>query len=128
MLRFPAYATGVFLLFAAPAALLAQPTQHDRPGQGPQPGQHQGQVHQPDRRPPVTRPPARPGPAPADHRNPYGSWSNSWGAAPPAPPAHFTRHNDWYRHVRACQQRFRSYSPRTDSYRTYRGRMVRCTL
>lgn len=58
----------------------------------------------------------------------YGTWNRSWGAQPPAPPKHWTRTSDWYRHVRACQQKFRSYNARTDSYRTRSGQTRRCTL
>lgn len=58
----------------------------------------------------------------------YGRWDNGWGARPSAPPAHFTRHNDWYRHVRACQQRYKSYNPRTDMFVPRRGHSARCTL
>lgn len=61
-------------------------------------------------------------------RNSYGTWNNSWGARPSAPPKHWSKTGDWYRHVRACQQRYRSYNSRTDTYRTNSGRSVRCTL
>lgn len=61
--------------------------------------------------------------------NSYGNWNNSWGARPGAPTAAYRgRQNDWYRHVRACQQRFRSYNSRTDSYTVRRGVTRRCTL
>ncbi|MFT4027853.1 MAG: BA14K family protein [Novosphingobium sp.] len=66
--------------------------------------------------------------APAQQQPNYGSWNNSWGSRPPAPPRHWTRSGDWYRHVRACQQRYRSYNPRTDTYRTNSGQDRRCTL
>lgn len=59
--------------------------------------------------------------------NGYGNWQNSWGARPSAPPAHWTRKNDWYRHVRACQVKYRSYDSRTDSYRL-KGQAKRCGL
>lgn len=58
----------------------------------------------------------------------YGRWDNSWGARPAAPPRHFTRTNDWYRHVRACQQRYRSYNPATDRYTVRRGQTAICRL
>lgn len=61
-------------------------------------------------------------------RGRYGEWESAWGKAPPAPPAHFTNSGDWHRHVRACQQRFRSYIPRTDTYRAHSGKLVRCRL
>ncbi|RXZ35680.1 hypothetical protein EO081_04985 [Sphingomonas desiccabilis] len=38
------------------------------------------------------------------------------------------RQNDWYRHVRACQQRHRSYNAGTDSYTVRPGVTRRCTL
>lgn len=62
-----------------------------------------------------------------EERN-YGRWESSWGHRPPPPPSHFTRHEDWYRHVRACQQRYKSYNPRTDMYVPRHGRTARCTL
>lgn len=64
----------------------------------------------------------------APARSNYGTWNKSWGAQPPAPPKHWTRTGDWYRHVRACQQRYRSYNALTDTYRTNGGQNRRCTL
>ena len=58
----------------------------------------------------------------------YGRWDNRWGARPAGPPRGWTRSNDWYRHVRACSQRYRSYNPRTDTYIARRGVVVRCRL
>ena len=58
----------------------------------------------------------------------YGRWESRWGARPNTPPRHWTRQNDWYRHVRACQARYRSYNPRTDTFVVRRGVMVRCRL
>lgn len=58
----------------------------------------------------------------------YGRWDNSWGARPAAPPRNFSRRNDWYRHVRACSQRYRSYNARTDTYVVRRGRTAQCRL
>ncbi|GLK49088.1 hypothetical protein GCM10017620_20610 [Brevundimonas intermedia] len=63
-----------------------------------------------------------------EHRDSYGSWSSSWGSRPPAPPAHFKRQSNWYAHVRACQQRYRSYNPRTDRYTVRAGRTAVCSL
>ena len=61
--------------------------------------------------------------------NRYGTWNSSWGSRPTAtPPRHFTRTNDWYRHVRACQNRYRSYNPRTDTYVVRAGRTAICRL
>ena len=59
----------------------------------------------------------------------YGQWNSSWGARPSAPPRAYTsRQNDWYRHVRACSTRFRSYNPRTDTYVVRRNVTSRCRL
>ena len=58
----------------------------------------------------------------------YGRWQTSWGARPPAPPRSFTRASDWHRHVRACQQRYRSYNPSTDRYTVRRGQTAVCRL
>lgn len=58
----------------------------------------------------------------------YGRWDNNWGARPPAPPRGFTRAADWHRHVRACQQRYRSYDARTDRYTVRRGQTAICRL
>lgn len=58
----------------------------------------------------------------------YGAWSAGWGARPPAPPRSFTRANDWHRHVRACQQRYRSYNAATDRYTVRRGQTAVCRL
>jgi len=71
-------------------------------------------------------------PAPAKKeavpKTPYGQWNRSWGAQPPAPPKHFAKKSDWYRHVRACQQKYRSYNARTDTYRTSAGKSRRCPV
>lgn len=58
----------------------------------------------------------------------YGRWESSWGARPPAPPRHFTKTSDWHRHVRACQQRYRTYNPATDRYVVRRGQTAICRL
>lgn len=58
----------------------------------------------------------------------YGVWESSWGARPNEPPAHFSRHGDWYRHVHACQSRYKSYNPRTDRYTVRRGQTAVCRL
>ncbi|MDO9609005.1 MAG: BA14K family protein [Brevundimonas sp.] len=63
-----------------------------------------------------------------EHRDSYGSWQSSWGSRPPAPPAHFSRRGNWYAHVRACQQRYRSYNPRTDRYVPRIGQTAICRL
>lgn len=71
-------------------------------------------------------PPKAAAPAKSARNEPYGRWDQSWGARPPAPPRHWTKKSDWHRHVRACQQKYRSYDARTDTYRTYQGRTRRC--
>ncbi|CAN5210902.1 hypothetical protein BH10PSE1_BH10PSE1_26220 [soil metagenome] len=58
----------------------------------------------------------------------YGTWDDRWGARPGAPPRGYARHNDWYRHVRACSQRYRSYNPRTDTFVVRHGRTAVCRL
>ncbi|RZJ32918.1 MAG: hypothetical protein EON86_20245 [Brevundimonas sp.] len=58
----------------------------------------------------------------------HGRWDNRWGARPPAPPRSFARAGDWNRHVRACQQRYRSYNPSTDRYTVRRGQTAVCRL
>ena len=111
MFRYLAGVLCASFLAVAPAATMAQPVSHP-------PGGH------------TTRPMPPPSP-PGDHRpgatRPSdGNWHNGWGPRPPAPPAHWTRQGDWYRHVRECQRRFRSYNPRTDTYRLRNGKRVRC--
>lgn len=61
------------------------------------------------------------------HNDRWGRWDTHWGARPAAPPRHWTRTSDWYRHVRACQVRYHSYNPSRDMYRT-RTAWVRCRL
>ena len=62
------------------------------------------------------------------HDSRYGQWNGNWGHYPSPPPRHWRgRHNGWYGHVRACQIRYRSYSPARDLYFT--GRIwTRCRL
>lgn len=109
MLKSVAALAGACLLIL-PAALAAQPAPQR---QSPPPAQQQ-QQHQQQR-------------GPAQQPN-YGTWNDNWGPRPSAPPSHWEKTGDWYRHVRACQQRYRSYNPRTDTYRAYSGRDRRCTL
>lgn len=74
---------------------------------------------------------AVPGAADAQARkqaDPYGQWNKSWGTKPPAPPKHWSNKSDWHRHVRACQNSYRSYNPRTDTYKAGAGKQVRCRL
>lgn len=101
---------GALLVAVTPLAVSAQHHPQDH---------RSGDHRQPDRRPDS----GRPGPG-----NAYGNWNDRWGARPPAPPRHWSRKGDWYRHVRACQQRYRSYNPRTDSFEIRRGVTRRCAL
>lgn len=91
---------------------------------------HQQQPGQPQTKPQPNQPQADRAPAgkPGATRNQYGSWNTSWGAQPSAPPAHWTKKGDWYRHVRACKQRFGTYNSRTDTYRMSSGKSLRCKL
>ncbi|NJC40451.1 hypothetical protein GGQ87_000709 [Brevundimonas alba] len=57
----------------------------------------------------------------------YGMWESSWGARPPAPPSGFANPSDWHRHVRACQQRYKTYNPSTDMYVPRVGSTARCS-
>jgi hypothetical protein len=63
------------------------------------------------------------GARPVDH----GMWESSWGPRPPAPPAGYANPSDWHRHVRACQQRYKTYNPATDMYVPRVGTTARCT-
>lgn len=124
MKKLIAAAFGLALL-AAPATVSAQ----GRPDQGPQHGQNHGKP-QPG---PGHAGPGRPGPGTEHGQGPgrpnqYGNWDNRWGARPGNPPRNWNNRGGWYRHVRACQQRFRSYNPRTDTYQVRRGVVRRCTL
>ncbi|MBI1682234.1 BA14K family protein [Caulobacter hibisci] len=120
---------GAALLAAAPAALAQSPQSHPpgHGGQGPGQGSGPGSGHGPG-----GPGPDRPGPGRPDPGRPggpdYGHWDNHWGARPPAPPSHWGKPNSWYRHVRACQQRYRSYNPRTDTYRLRPGVYRKCRL
>ncbi|QYF86866.1 BA14K family protein [Brevundimonas sp. PAMC22021] len=58
----------------------------------------------------------------------YGRWETSWGPQPPAPPSGYANSGNWYAHVRACQQRYKSYNPRTDMFVPRAGQTARCTL
>ena len=59
----------------------------------------------------------------ADH----GPWESGWGPRPPAPPADYANPSDWHRHVRACQQRYKTYNPATDLYVPRVGTTARCS-
>ena len=115
-------AVGAALLAIAPLTATAQSAQSDRnrpPGQS-GPGYPGGRPDRPPPRPDPTRPPP---PSPG-----YGSWNPGWGHRPPPPPHGWGRPGNWYQHVRACQMRYRSYNPRTDSYRLRPGVWRRCRL
>lgn len=58
----------------------------------------------------------------------YGRWETNWGPQPPAPPSGYANTSNWYAHVRACQQRYKSYNPRTDTFVPRAGQTARCTL
>lgn len=144
-------AAGSLLAAALPAAALA-PQRQSQPHPPPTPSHtlapHMTPAAPPSQkmapRPPAAtpmRPPAHEGTGPRPYQAEagamhgemrgemrYGRWEEGWGPRPPAPPHHFTRHEDWYRHVRACQQRYKSYNPRTDMYMARPGHARRCTL
>ena len=121
---------GTMLIAATPLTLFAQPEPHPsaerqqgRPGTPGRPeGDRPGTPHPEADRPGVRHAEAdRPG-------NGYGNWDDRWGKHPPEPPRHWTNRGDWYRHVRACRDRYRSYDPRTDMVTLRRGMTRRCTL
>lgn len=140
-------AAGAFLLVLAPLAVSAQPPERPRTNQDDRrPGGDRPRDERagPDRRgdngpganrPGSGRPEAgRPGNRPVAGRpgagggQGYGNWDNRWGSRPPAPPRHWTKKNDWHRHVRACGQRYRSYNARTDMFVLRPGVTRRCYL
>jgi len=86
-----------------------QPNQPNRPNQS---GQHPGQSQHRPQVQPVRQPP-RPAPAPARY-DPPRHWKGS--------------HANWQTHVQRCQQRYRSYNPRTDRYVPRAGRTAICRL
>lgn len=108
---------------AVPAAsALAQPRPDDQKTQ---------ETHRTEGRKPPTpsaKAPASTQPKPGSDDERYGRWDAAWGAPPPAPPKSFARPSDWRRHVRACQQRYRTYNPRTDTFVARPGVTRRCTL
>ena len=97
------------------------PNQPMRPGQNNQGPQGSGPR-------PYMPEPGRPGGPNGGPGGDFGRWDSAWGARPPAPPSHFSRSSDWYRHVRACQQRYRSYNPRTDRFVPRPGQTAICRL
>lgn len=130
-----AIAAGLMTLSALPA--LAAPQAHSQAQQGHandrsnsgqtrpgQPTQSQpAQNHQAQNRPSQGSSNAN-----ANTNARHGTWNTSWGARPPAPPTHFTRVSDWNRHVHACQVRYRSYNPRTDTFVPRIGQTAICRL
>ena len=124
MLALPALLAG-----ALPIAAQAQARPEPTPSSRQQPDRQPAPAATPTRAASAHSAPTRSGPTQSGSAaSRYGQWNSAWGKAPPAPPAHFTKVNDWHRHVRACQQRFRSYTARTDSYRTHSGKLVHCKL
>ena len=114
-------AVGATLLAAAPLAVSAQ-SGHPM-GPGPQQSGPPGDRHGPDR---------GPGSGMGDDHgmghDQYGRWDDHWGSRPPPPPKRYSRHGNWYQHVRACSTRYRSYNSRTDTYVVRRGVVARCRL
>ena len=120
--------SALFLVFT-PAAVLAQ--------QGPQSGSHatrkdddrgaqkQGSAKRDDRRTPAA---GRNDKAPSVAKSRHGNWDSKWGSRPSDPPRSWGNRSNWYQHVRACQQRYRSYNSRTDQYVVRRGVNRPCTL
>ena len=132
-----AVAAGLLTLSALPAT--AGTAGQERPyNSGPMTGsmnhgggmnQNNSQNHNGPSRPDQGRPDqGRPDQGRPGQGNEYGNWDNHWGARPSAPPRGWGRNNDWYRHVRACSQRYRSYNPRTDTFMVRRGVNSRCRL
>ena len=58
----------------------------------------------------------------------HGNWDSKWGSRPSDPPRSWGNRSNWYQHVRACQQRYRSYNSRTDQYAVRRGVYRTCKL
>ena len=108
-----AMAAGLMTLSAIPASAAPQ-QRHDNTPQHQQQQPQRGNDHR--------------GGQNSNNGNQYGNWNSSWGARPPAPPRSFTRQNDWYRHARACSQRYKSYNPATDRYTVRRGQTAVCRL
>jgi hypothetical protein len=116
-------AAGAIVLAIAPLSLAAQPAHQGNHG----PAQQQGRpsANKPGNNKPAPHKPSPPRPA---ANQGFGNWDSRWGARPSNPPSHWTKKGDWYRHVRACQQRFRSYNARTDLFVLRLGVTRRCTL
>lgn len=128
---------GISLIVGVAASAAAQP--NPQPPRQPPPQTQPPKQPAPKQQPPKQQPPKpqAPAPKPQAAKQPpptqqpssrYGNWNSGWGARPPSPPKHWTKTDQWYAHVRACQQRYRSYDPRTDTFRTDSGQRRRCTL
>ena len=132
MRKFILGAIGAIAIVAMPATIMAQPKptperEERKPDNQKKPQQQQNrqqQQTQNQQKPGSKAPQGRP----QQSNSQYGSWNNSWGKAPPAPPKHWSKKGDWHRHVRACQQRYKSYNASSDTYRTYSGKSIRCKL
>ena len=130
MRKFILGAIGAIAVVAMPATIMAQPKptperEERKPDNQKKPQQQQNRQQQQNQQKPGSHAPQG---RPQQSNSQYGSWNNSWGKAPPAPPKHWSKKGDWHRHVRACQQRYKSYNASSDTYRTYSGKSLRCKL
>ncbi len=128
-----AAAAGLMTLSAIPfaaAAASAEPQMRPYTQQGPMTPQQRPDRHDGPMSGPMTGPNHNDGRGDHNGRGDdrYGRWDSNWGARPAGPPRGWTRTNDWYRHVRACSQRYRSYDARTDRYVVRRGQTAMCRL
>ena len=125
MRKYLLVALAAAITVGAPTGVMAQ--QHGNAHQQ-QPGKPQAKPQpaapQPGKQQANKAPAAKPGAI----KNQYGTWNTTWGAAPSAPPSHWSKKGDWYRHVRACKLRFGTYNARTDTYRIASGKSLRCKL
>ena len=129
MLMKTATLLGAMFLAIAPAAALAQSgaqsgsnatRKNDDRGT-----QKQGSTNRDDRRAPAAGWNDK---APSAAQSRHGNWDSKWGSRPSDPPRSWGNRSNWYQHVRACQQRYRSYNSRTDQYFVRRGVSRTCTL
>lgn len=129
MLMKTATLLGAMFLAIAPAAVLAQPSaqsgSHATRKNDDRGTQKQGSTNRDDRRAPVA---GRNDKAPSAAQSRHGNWDSKWGSRPSDPPRSWGNRSNWYQHVRACQQRYRSYNSRTDQYFVRRGVSRTCTL
>ena len=124
------YAAGIALAFAVAAPTLAQQPSPRPAMSGPdRKDDRKDDRSREDRaRDSDRRAPAKPAPKAVVHKDRYGTWNSAWGKRPGAAPAHWSKKGDWYRHVRACKNKYLSYNARTDTYRLRSGKTVRCKL